>query len=98
LWPDIDKLDEINHGATFVGDLSGGALRERSSSPSVVRVNKRASPVNKRALMDDAPGLSSALPRGHGCGRGSMRKKAAQILSASPRAISPHMQWSFVDR
>jgi hypothetical protein len=27
LWPDIDKLDEINHGATFMGDLLGGALQ-----------------------------------------------------------------------
>jgi hypothetical protein len=28
LWPDIDKVDEINRGATFVRDLSGGMLHE----------------------------------------------------------------------
>jgi hypothetical protein len=28
LWPDMDKLDEINHGATFSGDLLGGTLHE----------------------------------------------------------------------
>jgi hypothetical protein len=98
LWPDIDKLDEVNHGATFMGDLLGGTLHERSSSRSIARVNERASPANKRTLMDNALGLSSTLPRGHGRGRYSMRKKAAQILAAAPRAISPHMRRSFVDR
>jgi hypothetical protein len=95
LSPNIDKLDEINREATFVGDLPGGALHERSSSLSVVRVNERASPVNKRALMGVAPKLSSAPPRGRG--RCSMRNKATQILSTAPRAISPCMQRSFVD-
>jgi hypothetical protein len=75
LWPDIDKLDEINRGATSIGVLSGGTLREWSSSSSVARVNERASPVNKRALMDDALRPSSAPPRGHG--RGSARNEAA---------------------
>jgi hypothetical protein len=96
LWPDIDKLDEINCEAPFVGDLLGGALHERSSSSSVARVNECASPRNKRALMDDAPGPSSTLPRGHG--RGSSTNKAMQILSAAPGAISPRMRRSFVDR
>jgi hypothetical protein len=81
-----------------VGDLPGGTLHERSSSLSVVRVNESASPTNKRTLMDDAPGPSSAPPRGRGHGRASARKKAAQILAAAPEAISPHMQRSFVDR
>jgi hypothetical protein len=95
LWPDIDKLDEINQEATFVGDLLGGTLHERSSSLSVARVNECVSPANKRALMDDAPKPSSAPPRGRG--RGSVRNKAAQILSAAPGAISPRMWRSFVD-
>jgi hypothetical protein len=98
LWPNIDKLDEENHGATFVGDLSGSTLCERSSSTLVVRVNERANPTNKRTLVDHAPGPSSALPRGRGSGRGSMRKKAPLILAATPRAISPHMRRSFMDR
>jgi hypothetical protein len=96
LWPDIDKLDEINHEATFVEDLPGGALRERGSSLSVERVNKRVCPVNKRTLMDDALGPSFVLPRG--CGRGSVRNKAARNLSAAAGAISPGMWRSFVDR
>jgi hypothetical protein len=28
LWPDIHKLDEVNHGAIFMGDHSGGTLHE----------------------------------------------------------------------
>jgi hypothetical protein len=28
LWPDIDKLDGINHGGSSVGGLPGGVLRE----------------------------------------------------------------------
>jgi hypothetical protein len=98
LWPNIDKLDEVNHGATFMGDLSGSTLLERSSSVLVARVNECANPINKRTLVDDAPRPSSALPRGHGRGRGSTRKKAAQILATAPRAISPHMRRLFVDR
>jgi hypothetical protein len=96
LWPNINKLDEINHGATFIRDLPGGTLHEQSSSQSVVRVNERASPVNEGALLDDAPRPSSAPPRGHG--RGSVRNKVAHILSAAPGAISPRMQRPFVDR
>jgi hypothetical protein len=87
LWPYIDELGEINARATFVGDLPRGMLHERGSSLSAARVNKCASTINKRALMDDAPGPSSAPPKG--CGRGSVRKKAAQILSTGPGAISP---------
>jgi hypothetical protein len=47
LWPDIDKLDEINHEATFIGDLPGGTLHKRSSSLSIARANECASPANK---------------------------------------------------
>jgi hypothetical protein len=57
-----------------------------------------ASPMNKRALMDDAPEPSSTPLRGHGRGRGSARKRAAQILSTVLGAISPCMWRSFVDR
>jgi hypothetical protein len=88
LWPDIDKLDEVNRGATFVGDLSGGTLRERSSSMSVVRVNESASPTNKMTLMDNAPGPSSAPPRGHGRGRGSVRKKRPHRFWPLPPELS----------
>jgi hypothetical protein len=33
-----------------------------------------------------------------GRGKGSAKKKASQILSAAPRAISPRTRRSFVDR
>jgi hypothetical protein len=97
LWPDIDKLDEVNRRATFVGDLPGSTLHEQSVSALVARVDERANPAN-RTLVDDAPGPSSAPPRGRGRGRGFTREKATQILAAAPGAISPHMQRLFVDR
>jgi hypothetical protein len=75
LLPIVPKLDEANHGATLVGYLSGGTLHKSISSPSVARVNERTSPVNKKTLIDDAPGPSSAPPRGRGCDKGSARKK-----------------------
>jgi hypothetical protein len=40
LWPDIDKLDEINRGDTFIGNLPRGTLHERSSLLLVARVNE----------------------------------------------------------
>jgi hypothetical protein len=98
LWPNIGKLDEINHGATFVGDFLGATLCERRSSPSIARVNEHFSSANKRVLMDDAPGSSSGLPRCRGRGRDSVRKKATQILAAAPGVILPRMRRSFVDR
>jgi hypothetical protein len=59
-------------------------------------MNKRAMPVGKGAPMNDDPGPSTMLSRGHG--RCSTRNKDTQILSAAPGAISPHMRRSFVDR
>jgi hypothetical protein len=87
LWPDIDKVDEVNRGAMFVGDLSGSTDCERSLLALGVRVNEHVNPMNKRTLVDDAPGPSSAPPRGHG--RGSTRKKATQILAAAPELSHP---------
>jgi hypothetical protein len=98
LWPDIDMLDEVNHGAAFVGDLLGIMLHEQSFSSSIVRVNEHANPVSKRTLIDDALGPSSALPRGRGHGRGSLRKRAVQILAAALGAILPRIWRLFVDR
>jgi hypothetical protein len=46
--------------------------------------------------VNDAPGPSSAPPRGFG--RGSTRNKVAQILSNTLGAILPHMRRSFVDK
>jgi hypothetical protein len=71
LWPDINKLDEVNSVASFTGDLPRSTLHERSFSTLVARVNKHADPTNKRTLVGDAPGPSSAALRGHSRGRGS---------------------------
>jgi hypothetical protein len=62
LWPNIDKLDGINHGGASV----------RISLPSVIRSNKGVRPAARGALENDALGPSTAPPRGRG--RGSARK------------------------
>jgi hypothetical protein len=97
LWPDINKLDEINHGGNSVESLLGGVLHGQSSLPSVVRTNKNAKPAAKRVMVDDAPRPLTTLPGG-GCGQGSARNNVAWILSVAPGAISPRMRRPFVDR
>jgi hypothetical protein len=93
LWPDIDKLDEVNHGATFMGDLPRNMLREWSSSTLVARVNERENPMSKRTLVDDAPEPSSTPPRGRGHGRGSMRKKGRIDFGRCPQSyLAPHAE------
>jgi hypothetical protein len=47
-------------------------------------------------LVDGAPGLSSTTPKGYG--GGSVENKAAWILADAPRAISPRMRRSFIDK
>jgi hypothetical protein len=48
--------------------------------------------------MDDAPGPSFALPRGHGHGRGSVRKKGRIDFVCYPRSyLAPHAE-VIVDR
>jgi hypothetical protein len=96
LWPDIDKLDEINRAGTSIGGLPGGMLHEQRSVPLVTGTSKNTKPATKRASLDGAPGPSTAPPRGYG--RGSMRNKAVQIMSTASGAISPRMKRSFVDR
>jgi hypothetical protein len=88
LWPDIDKLDEINGGGGSVESILRNIPRDRSSLPSVVRTNKNVRLVAKRAVVDDAPGPSTAPQRGSG--RGSAKNRDTQILSAALRAISPY--------
>jgi hypothetical protein len=89
LWPDIDKLDEINRGGASMESLPRGALHDQTFLSLVVRMNEKAKPAAKRALVDNAPGPSSAAPRGRD--KGSARNKATRILSAALRAISPRM-------
>jgi hypothetical protein len=52
--------------------------------------------MGKGALLNDAPRPSNVLPKG--CWKGSVKKKAVQIFSGAPGAISPRIWRSFVDR
>jgi hypothetical protein len=72
LWPDIDKLDEINSGGAFVENVPANILHDQSLMPSVVMTNENVRPVLKRTAVDDAPGPSTT-PSG-GRGRGSAKK------------------------
>jgi hypothetical protein len=60
------------------------------------RAREGASRVAGRASFNETLGPSCIPPKG--CSGGSAKSKAAQILSDAPRAISPHMRRSFVDR
>jgi hypothetical protein len=96
LWPDIDEFDEISREGTSGKGHHGGVLLERGSVPFIMGMGSGATPVAGRASINDTPVPSSAPPRGHG--RGSTRNRAARILSDAPRAVSPHMWRSFIDR
>jgi hypothetical protein len=96
LWPDIDKLDDINCEGPSAVNIPEVRLRERKSQASVEKIDTRVRLRGKGALLDDASWPSNALPKGRG--KGSLKKKAEQILSDAPRAISPRMRRSFVDR
>jgi hypothetical protein len=100
LWAEMDMMDEISHGGNSVGNVPRNAHHERMSLASVEKTGKHASHTDKGALLNDTSGPSNAQPRGRGRGHGrcSMKNKATWILSAAPRAISLHMQRSFVDR
>jgi hypothetical protein len=96
LWAEMDMMDEISHGATSVGNVPWNAHHERRSLPPVKKTGECASRTDKGALLNDTAGPSYAQLRGRR--RYFTKNKAAQILSAAPRAISPRMWRSFVDR
>jgi hypothetical protein len=79
LWPNIDKLDEINGGGGSVESILGNVPRDQSSPPSVVRMNENVRPVANRVVVDDAPGPSTA-PSGGGGG----------VLVRAPQRTKPH--------
>jgi hypothetical protein len=89
LWPDIDKLDEINSGDASNENVPGNVIHGQSLMPSVVRTNENVRHVVKRIVVNDAPRRSNAPPGGRG--RGSAKKKVALILFTAPKAISPRM-------
>jgi hypothetical protein len=100
LWAKIDMMDAICQGCTSTGNVPWNTYHERRSMPLVEMTEECTGRTDKGDLLDDAPGPSNARPRSRGRGRRkySMKNKDAQILSAAPRAISPRMRKSFVDR
>jgi hypothetical protein len=67
----------------------------RSQAP-IEKSDKYTRHKDERTLLSDAPGASVVLPKSHG--KGSVKTMVVQILSGAPRAISPRMRKSFVDR
>jgi hypothetical protein len=100
LWAEMDMMDEISHGGNSTGKVPRNVHRGRRSLPLVEKTDERACCMDKGALLNDTPRPSNAQPRGHGRGHGrcSAKNKVTRILSAVPRAISPCMRRSFVDR
>jgi hypothetical protein len=88
-------LDEINHRGVYVVDIPKVMPREERSRALVEKIDKHTRRRGKGALLNDGVGPSNILPKG--CGKGSMKRKGAQIFSGAPRAISPHMRKSFVN-
>jgi hypothetical protein len=96
LWTDIDKLDKVNRVGSSAVTIPEVAPHEVKSQASIEKSDKYARRTSERALLNDAPGPSVALPKSRK--KGSVKRKAAQILSDAPGAISPCMQKLFVDR
>jgi hypothetical protein len=100
LWPGIDVLDEAVLKGTSVVPAQEPLGGEASHSCGRLQGSRRKGEgslcVDRRALVDGAPGSSSAPSRS--CVGGSMKNKAAQILANAYGAISPQMRCSFVDR
>jgi hypothetical protein len=96
LWHDIHKLDEINRGGASTLNIPEVGLCEKKPQASVKKIDKHARRRGKGVLLDNASWSSNVLTKGYG--KGSVKKKAEQILSGAPRAISPHMRRSFVDK
>jgi hypothetical protein len=96
LWHDIDELDGIGCEGTSSRGHQGGAPCGWGFVPSIRGAGGSVTPASRQALVNDAPRPSTAPPRGYGeC---STRNKVMRILSEAPRAISPRMRRSFIDR
>jgi hypothetical protein len=86
LWPNIDKLDEINGGGGSVESILGNVPRDQSSPPSVVRMNENVRPVAKRVVVDDAPGPSTAPSGGRGSWYGLRKEQSHTNFVCRPRS------------
>jgi hypothetical protein len=96
LWPDINKLDTATQEGASAQSYQGNSPLRPSSGWSNRGMEGGAMHATRLTSLDDAPGPTSALPNGYG--GGSARSKAARILSGAPRAVSPRMRRSSVDR
>jgi hypothetical protein len=82
LWPNRDKLDEIDGEGTSVINIPEVMLHDKKSLASAKKTDKYSRCQGKGALPSDAPWPSDVLPKSRR--KGSTKKKAAQILSAAP--------------
>jgi hypothetical protein len=96
LWPDIDKLDEIDGGDTSAVNIAEVTLHEKKSLASIKKANKHARRGGKGALLNNAPRPSNVLQKGHRMGFAN--EKLAQILSNALGAVSLRMRRPFVDK
>jgi hypothetical protein len=72
LWPNIDKLYEIQHGDNSVMHAYDILVRGKKSTTSVEKAHKCSRHEGKKALLKDVPGTSNVKSKGHG---GSSAKK-----------------------
>jgi hypothetical protein len=72
------------------------SIHDRRSTPSTEDPSRCYRREGKKALLEDAPGMSNNNLERHG--GHSTKREATRILSVAPRVISPRMQRSFVDR
>jgi hypothetical protein len=105
LWHEIDSLRGADHEGTFTivthccleastlrplsGAAGGGALKKR-------KIKESMRDATKNVVLEQAPGPSSTPPKG--CGGGSAKSKATQILTDTTRDILPRMKRSFAER
>jgi hypothetical protein len=79
-----------------VDTVTLGVSQSPRRGPGSKRIGDGTSRTNGGTLIGEPLGPSLAPSRG--CGGSSARDRAAWILVDAPRAISPHMRQSFVDR
>jgi hypothetical protein len=89
LWPDIDKLDEIQREDAFVVRTHVVLVHGRNVIASAEKADWCSRCSGDKALLSDAPEPSNIKLKGRICG--SVRTKVVRILSATLGAISPCM-------
>jgi hypothetical protein len=87
LWPDIDKLDEIQREDAFVVHTHVVLVHGRNVIASAEKADWCSRRSGDKALLSDAPEPSNIKSKGHICS--SVRTKVVRILSTTLGAISP---------